>query len=248
MVDGVIGTVTDNQESNMPTYTSNVPLATQQINQTQAPIQTNFQSLQQLIDINHVDFSDPVNFGKHNVSDYVAQVNTPLGSVPAFITGLPANEFNIYNTVPNGTTVLTPIGYPVTLATNELIIQRATSPNSFIPITATTNGNDGASGTYGWSYLPSGILHKWGNVVNTTGRARDTAWTYTLPTAMTIPVLKTVQTVLITSTDKINNAVTPGLNITVFQSATTTTITVYPLGTFGSGTNANDWSYLIIGT
>jgi hypothetical protein len=239
----------------LPGGYSDTPLATQQINQTQAPIRTNFMDINVLVAVNHVSFNDPVNFGKHNVSDYIGQVNTPLGSVPGFITALPAGEFNIYNTVPNGNSVLNTMqnpGYPVTLATNEIIIERGAAPsNSFIPITATQNGTDAGGATWGWSYLPSGILHKWGYVFNTTNRPRDVSWTYVLPTGTNIPVFKSIQTVLITSTDNINDVRTPGLNITVLESWDTATflnITVYPMGTFSSGSNANDWAYLIIGT
>lgn len=71
----------------MPVYNPNTPLATNPINQTQAPIQTNFASIMSLIDINHVDFSDPIDYGKHNVVDLVTQGADP---------GTTANEMALY--------------------------------------------------------------------------------------------------------------------------------------------------------
>jgi hypothetical protein len=248
VVDGVIGTVTVNQESNMPTYTSNVPLATQQINQTQAPIQTNFQSIEELIDVNHVDFSDPVNFGKHNVSDYLAQANTPLGSVPSFITGIQATDINIYNTIPNGTTILNTTqnpGYPMTLVTNELIIEKGLSPsNSFIPFTATRqdiNGN-------GWTYLPSGILLKWGQQSVPSGGSSGSNPAIVFPTTAaageTVPVFKAVFQIILGQRWAGSQTTLGSNGFAVFGTPTTTQFAVSWSGNNSSGTIL---TYLAIG-
>jgi hypothetical protein len=236
----------------MPAY-QDTPLATQQINQTQAPIRTNFQSLQSLIDVNHVDFSDPVNFGKHNVSDYFPQPNTPLGSVPSFITGLPTPEFNIYNTIPNGTTVLsgTPNqGYPVTLTSNELIIERALqggqTKNTFTPITATSQLND-ATGQHGWAFLPSGILLKWGYVFFNPAGPTNTYFTFTYPIAANIPVFLNVFNVSITTTGNQNGVQLGGPQVlTMLGDFNATTINLFPRSLIGFQ-GQNDWTYLSFG-
>lgn len=242
----------------MPAYNSNTPLATQQINQTQDPIQKNFQTLQLTFDINHVDFAD-ANYGKHQVTDFIALANSPLGSVPTFITGLPTGEFNIYNTIPNGNGVLTGVpnqGYPVALTSNELIIERALvapqTRNTFIPITATTQGSDGMGGTYGWAFLPSGILLKWGYVL--TLGLKDAPYTYNFPVNGiapngTIPAFSTVFNVMLTSTNLLNGVVQGSRGIIPeTQAFTNTNFTVYYDGTgFSSSGNGPDFYYLAIG-
>ena len=47
------------------TFSTNIPQSAQKISSTQAPIQSNFQAINELIDVNHVGFTDAVNFGKH---------------------------------------------------------------------------------------------------------------------------------------------------------------------------------------
>jgi len=243
----------------MPAYNPNTPLATQQINQTQAPIQTNFASIMQLIDINHVDFSDPINFGKHLVTDFVPQINTPLGSVPAFITALPAGEFNIYNTIPNGNAVLTGVpnqGYPVLLTSNELIIERAPvlpqTRTTFTPITATNQLNNG-TGQHGWAFLPSGILLKWGYVFYDPAGNSNTYFTFTYPTNGvapngTIPAFDNVWSVNITTTGNRNGVQLGGPNVlTMLGDFNNTTINLFPRSLTGFN-GQNDWTYFSIGT
>jgi hypothetical protein len=243
----------------MPAYTAQTPLATQQINQTQAPIQTNFSSIQALVDVNHVDFSDPISFGKHLVTDLVQLVNGPLGLVPPFITGLPAYEFNIYNTVPNGNAVLTGVplqGYPVNLTSSELIIERApVAPqtlNTFIPITATNQFNDG-TGQHGWAFLPSGILLKWGYVYYNPAGNSNTYFTFTYPVNGaspngTIPAFNNVWSVNITSTSNRNGAQTGDPQVlTMLGDFTNTTINLFPRSLIGNQ-GQNDWTYFAIGT
>lgn len=238
----------------MPVYTDQTPLATQQINQTQAPIQTNFQSLKLLIDINHVDFADPINFGKHNVTDFVNQLNTPLGLVPLFITALPAGEFNIYNTIPNGAAVLTGVpnqGYPVTLTSNELIVERAPvvpqTRKTFIPITATRQTNDG-TGQHGWAFLPSGILLKWGYAFSL-GNIVDAGGTFTYPVAADIPVFNNVWTVMVTGTSAVNGVANQQTRVSTFlDNFTNTQIFLFFRGQAFAANPAPDFTYLSIGT
>lgn len=129
----------------MPTYNNNVPLATQQINQTQAPIQTNFASLETLIDVDHVDFSDP-NYGKHNTVTF--PVTNPLS--PMFGT----TEFALFNE-PDPATTLNQLW--LNNPTNLAFVQFPIAASIFNTVAAP------ATSSKGWSVLPSGFTVQWGS-------------------------------------------------------------------------------------
>lgn len=61
-------------------YIPNIPQGAQQINNTQSPINGNFQNISNLISVNHVPFNTPDDFGKHAVIDYVSQQVDPNSS------------------------------------------------------------------------------------------------------------------------------------------------------------------------
>jgi hypothetical protein len=62
------------------TYNANVPQGTQQINNTQSPIEGNFQDISQFIDVNHIGFNTADTFGKHNFVTYTNQSTAPGAS------------------------------------------------------------------------------------------------------------------------------------------------------------------------
>ena len=131
----------------MPAYDNNTPLATQAINQTQAPIRTNFDSLKQLIDINHVDFSDPVDFGKH----FFIQLpdGYPKLATSALETGLYCKDGAASNEL-------------------ELFFQREfLGPDLGTPMTESKMNNAGA--TNGFTWLPSRVKIIWGTATITGG-------------------------------------------------------------------------------
>ncbi len=121
----------------MPAYNNNTPLATQPINQTQAPIQTNFATLQTSFDINHVDFAS-ADFGKHKWVTFPAQ--NPVDPQAAINNP----DIGLYNAVYNGN--------------EELWYRNSTNVVTDIPFTASLYN------TTGWTYLPSGIILQWGAV------------------------------------------------------------------------------------
>lgn len=125
-------------------YQQNKPQANDVKSQSQADIQGNFQAIKTLIDVNHGTFGS-ANEGKHN------KVSLPVQSpAPTFAAG----EEGLY-------TFLNP-----TTAKNELYVHRQTvdAPTD-IPFTASKVSNTAmASSDSGWTYLPSGILLKWGRV------------------------------------------------------------------------------------
>lgn len=114
-------------------YTANVPQATQTFQATQAPINANFQGIQTLVGINHVQF-DLADQGKHKWVSMPIQAANP---------GTLATEMALYTKTSTLSTV------------PEMFIQRADA--SVVEFTSALNSS------VGWTRLPSGILIKWGN-------------------------------------------------------------------------------------
>lgn len=192
----------------MPTYLI-IPNATDQISQSQSQIQTNFASIKSLIEINHGKFSDGVNFGKHNEVEFPVQA-----TAPTFLSG----EVGLYNLLP-----ISP--FPLTTV-NELFINKNTTGGAVtIPMTASVLSNNVAPGftSQGWTYLPSGILLKWGFGTP----VQNTLNNFTYPVNSSIPVFNQVFSVQVTqtftgsSTGILNNALSAG-------NYTTTGFQVFP--------------------
>lgn len=126
-------------------YQNNIPQPTDQLAVSQADILGNFAAIQTLINVNHVDFASG-DQGKHKW--VTLPVQTPSPPI-AFNPG----ELALYS-------FLNP-----TTSVNELYINKT---NQFavvqVPMTASILSTNSApvGGTQGWSYLPSGILLKWG--------------------------------------------------------------------------------------
>ena len=213
-------------------YNPNIPLATDQLSQSQSDIEGNFQAIQTLIDVNHVDFSDGADMGKHWV------INLPVQ------TGLPGSQFaagevGLYNQLPTA---------QPTTGVNELWINKQNSGGVVqIPLTASilsTNGSP-ASFSNGWTYLPSGILLKWGNQNMPSGSSTATSMGQTVvyPTSASIPVFNRVFQILLSNiyTDSASNG---GANLFNVYSSTATQFQVTWAGTNASNTAV---SYLSIG-
>lgn len=117
-------------------YKPNIPMATDAISQSQIDLQNNFGALKTLIDVNHVDFTNTADQGKH------LKVTFPVQSVaPVFNVG----EIGMYN-----------LNYSFTTF-NELFVTN--SRGASYPMTAS---NVSAISNNGWTYLPSGALMVWG--------------------------------------------------------------------------------------
>lgn len=132
---------------------NDVPQAAQTLAQTQNPIRQNFLTINNAFQIDHVAYVNAadINNGKHN------KVTLPVqAAVPAFI----GVEDGLYNKVPAAPFPLTGI--------SELFIhkQRNQAPgNVDIPFTASILSTaTPAVNSNGWTYLPSGLLLKWGTV------------------------------------------------------------------------------------
>lgn len=59
------------------TYTSDVPQSEQTIPETQGPILSNFQAINELIEVNHVGFTSVDNYGKHKYTSFTFQDSDP---------------------------------------------------------------------------------------------------------------------------------------------------------------------------
>ncbi len=149
-------------------YNNNIPQTTDAFATSQPQILTNFASIETLIDVDHEDFSDN-EYGQHKKVSFPVQL-----SAPTFAAG----TVGMYN---NNSTLTT---------FNELFINNQAGVN--YPITAAQRA------TTGWTYLPSGLLIKWGV------SAGNGATTIVFPTAGTIPVFNNVYTAGVT--DSFNSA------------------------------------------
>ena len=123
------------------TYNQNTPLASQSIASTQPLINQNFVGINTWTAIDHEEFGS-VDAGKHKKVTLIAQ-----SPAPSF-TG---TELGVYNFV-NPTTTKNELY--VTKYNNNVLTD--------IPITASSFNNAPGGQTNGYSYLPSGLILKWG--------------------------------------------------------------------------------------
>ena len=182
----------------MAPWNQNIPQPTDLLSQSQADILGNFQALQTLIDVNHVDFAS-ADQGKHK------WVSLPIqGASPATA----ATEVALFSR----TSAFTAIP--------ELCIR-------FAGNSAVTEMTSAELTPNGWTFLPSGVLLKWGGVA-APGPGLNTA---AYPVAATIPVFNQVFIVLLQP-----------------ESAATAYITATTAIDFTANTSAaGNFSYLALG-
>lgn len=143
-------------------YNPDVPQGTQQINNTQEPIQYNFSDIAQLFAVNHVPFNTADTFGNHTVIDYFGQSLDPSTE---------ANEIALYSkNVSNDPNVLELFyRYP---NDGNIVQLTGTSTSTEQTITGPSGYQYSSSELYiqstynmycfGFQYLPGGALMKWG--------------------------------------------------------------------------------------
>lgn len=146
-------------------YSQIIPAATDQASQSQADLLGNFQALYTLIDENHAIFGNP-NEGKHKWVSFPEQAAAPATAV---------NEVALFS------------GLSAYSAEAELGIRKE---NNGAVVEFTSSGNAIA----GWTYLPSGILLKWGQA-NTPAIGVTTV---VFPVAANIPVFNNVYNIQLT--------------------------------------------------
>lgn len=203
-------------------YNSLIPQANDKLKDSQPELLANFMAIKTLVDVNHVTFDDPSgDQGKHKWVAFPSQ-----GSAPVFLAG----EEGLYNAV-----------YATTVK-NELFVHRQTGATTAeTPLTASflSVSSAPAALSAGWTWLPSGLLLKWGL---TSGNGLTTI---TYPVSATIPAFTTVFALHITTSSgslgdsdtyvRVSAASNP-LQFEVFCSPRTTT-----------GAKAASFFYLAIG-
>lgn len=125
-------------------YRTNIPQANQRINDTQPLILQNFALLNQYFGNNHITFNAGADWGKHTLVKFFSQGAFPAND-PAAIVG--TTEKWLYN--------LTYKGNP------ELFVRTSTTAAGSLANTPMT-AKLFTSGTRGWTFLPSGIVLKFG--------------------------------------------------------------------------------------
>lgn len=181
-------------------YNAGIPLATDQLATSQGDLLNNFAAINTFVNVNHLPFNG-ADQGKHS------QITFPLGPLA---------------------------GQPFTYGVGEIGLQSLNQLPTSIPDIWMTRGSGTAipitgslKATIGWTYLPSGILLKWGT--GTAVAAGNTIVTF--PVAATNPVYVAVYSSLITPTSAIT---------TYVAALSTTTITV-------NCSAAGTFNYFVIG-
>jgi len=180
-------------------YNPNIPQPTDSPSVSQNQILLNWGAIKTLIDVDHVDFAAS-GAGKHN------KITFPVQSPAPTFTG---GDLGLYSFLS-----------PVT-AVNELYLSTVAAKQVAMSASILST-NAAPSGVAGWSYLPSGILLKWGIA------AANGTSVITLPVSGTIPVFAGVSSVLVTgispaASDQFAYLVTfTPTQITVYGSARTT--------------------------
>ena len=146
-------------------FSSNIPQAPQRIPATQAPILSNFQSVNEYIDVNHVGFTNAVDYGKHN---FTTLVQVPSNTDPS----TSATEMKIYcKSVANDTN-----GFE--------IFARYPSNGNVEQLTGVVGPT--LPGANGYSYINSSLLVKWGTLTMS-----GATGTFSFPTGGSIPAFAT---------------------------------------------------------
>lgn len=135
-------------------YNQDIPAATDALAQSQQDIQNNFLSIYNAFNINHVTFNAGADMGKHKWITLPKQNSTP----PIVFAQA---EMAMYSAQ-----------CPYNAVVNEIFINKSNEdPTDLmnvvqVPMTASILSVAAAPGNNvdGWTYLPSGILLKWGNV------------------------------------------------------------------------------------
>lgn len=124
-------------------YQNDIPKATDRLKDSQSDLLNNFASIYNLVNQDHVIF-DAVGQGKHK------QVSLPVQSpAPTFAAG----EVGLYSFL-DPTTSKNELYIN---KTNQVTVTQIPASASLLSISSTP-----VAGSNGWTYLPSGILIKWG--------------------------------------------------------------------------------------
>lgn len=139
-------------------YVPNVPQSNQQINNTQQPIEGNFQDIADLLAINHIPFNTSDTFGRHLQVSYVDQGQDPstnsteMALYSKSVTNDP-NLSELFYRYPNNGSVVQLTGINTSSTTTG-----GSGLSSGGTFSATTTVNIGYPVVGYWQYLSNGIL------------------------------------------------------------------------------------------
>jgi hypothetical protein len=153
------------------TFTPNIPQFAQEIKVTQPGILSNFQAINELLSVNHVSFSNPTDFGKHNFTSlqYTTDPTTTSTEMALYAkSSTDTNGGELYYRYPNSGTV--------------------------VQLTPVSGGSSGGV-TNGWVSLSSTVTMKWGTATGIITGSN----TITFPTGGGIPAYTTTPFVIFVS-------------------------------------------------
>jgi len=134
---------------------NNVPNAGQSLGVTRNPINQNFSTINNAFGIDHVTMTPPGTAAPQGFHDQVSLVIQ--GSTPPTAWGLTYN--GIYAYKPAGFTNVNE-----TYFHSQKFSGATEVPGTASILSTATPGTGLTAGTSGWSYLPSGMIMKWGTV------------------------------------------------------------------------------------
>lgn len=179
-------------------YNNAIPAANDQLSQSQLDILNNFIEIQNAFNTDHVVFNDPSQ-GKH------AKVRMPVQGAPPALT---VGEGALWNQL-----------YAKTGKNEAHIRKQNQAGDVSIPFTASVLSDTAAPANLsaGWTYLPSGIILKWGGIPSTPGGI-----TTDLNVALPGPALSAILTVQVTparpSADTLISIGVSFPNVTVYST------------------------------
>lgn len=204
-------------------YQANKPLPPDRLAISVTDIELNFDSLNTFLTANHVGF---------NVGDQGKHTKVVFPDLLAPV-GFAVGEVGLYNAVSPYTTV------------NELFFRRE-APSVGIPITASRKA------PFGWSYLPSGLLLKWGTIFDFDPEAQAGDQYVVFPVAALIPPFTTLYNVSISSfnlgnTDTNSFTRLGSVNAVTFPYVSPLGFHVFNSSRTGMAAAVSGFSYLAIG-
>jgi hypothetical protein len=187
-------------------YNENIPQSTDLLSTSQPQIQGNFASILDAFDQNHDDFNGG-SPGKHLFTEFLVNANSPPTNVPG---GIPAGEVMLYSFV-GAFSANAEMYINKSMGSGPLILQ--------VPATASilsSNVNPGSPSS-GWTFLPSGILLKWGQAQASN---INPPTVITFPASASIPVFRQIFSMQLTVYDTDNSDVNAAVRLVGFSGTT----------------------------
>lgn len=206
-------------------YNNNIPQPTQTLSRSQGDLLGNFQEIDNWVQTDHVGLNGTVDQGKHKTARFVDQTALP---------GFGPTDTAFFNAQPNNLGGLA-------INKQEMHIHAENNSGFYsIPFTASIlSENTPANNAEGWTYLPSGIIMKWG-VFNMAAAGSDT---HNYPTGNDIPVFSNVYSLQVTfQTPAATNRTAH------IRASGTTTFTIYAFDTTNGNAVQGAIQYLAIGS